>query len=84
MRSLVSPVFFSTMEDGTVVQGLGALPVDRWVQAACCQGKAVEVMPSWVRLHSHRQGALGARVPQNLTWLAMLHFRRLHACAAHV
>ena len=39
MRSLVSPVFFSTMEDGTVVQGLGALPADRWARAACFRAK---------------------------------------------
>ena len=29
LRRFVSPIFFSTREDGTVVRGLGALPPDR-------------------------------------------------------
>ena len=62
MRSLVSPVFFSTVEDGTVVQGLGALPADRWAGPAFLWSTAVEVMPVWAMLHLPWLCALGAHV----------------------
>ena len=72
MRSLVSPVFFSTMEDGTVVQGLGALPADRWVRSACFLEQSCE-SDAWLG-----QAALPhAKWPRShcveVIWPAMLH-----------